>query len=87
MENGRGGVVGDLEVLVILGQGGLLRLLDVLLDLLLPLGVHRHLEREKIDKKLTMSKCLITTSGGTRAGMATNSRLGSPISFLKEPML
>ena len=29
-----------LQVLVILGQGGLLGLLDVLLDLLLPLGVH-----------------------------------------------
>ena len=42
----RGGVAGDLEVLVILGQGGLLRLLDVLLDLLLPLGVHGHLERK-----------------------------------------
>ena len=36
----------NLEVLVILGQGGLLRLLDVLLNLLLPLGVHGHLERK-----------------------------------------
>ena len=29
----------------------------------------------------------IVTSGGTRAGMATNSRLGSPISFLKRVFL
>ena len=35
----------DLQVLVILGQGGVLRLLDVLLDLLLPLGVHCHLKK------------------------------------------
>ena len=37
-----------LQVLVILGQGGVLRLLDVLLNLLLPLGVHGHLEQMKI---------------------------------------
>ena len=72
----------DLEVLIILGQGGLLRLLNVLLNLLLPLGVHGHLGEKTINKKV--SKCLIQTSGGTRAGMATNSRLGSPISFLED---
>ena len=37
-----------LQVLVVLGQGGVLRLLDVLLDLLLPLGVHGHLEQKQM---------------------------------------
>ena len=33
-------------------------------------------------EKHAVAIILIHTSGGTRAGMATNSRLGSPISFL-----
>ena len=33
------------QVLVVLGQGGVLGLLDVLLDLLLPLGVHGDLNK------------------------------------------
>ena len=33
-------------------------------------------------KKHAAAIILIQTSGGTRAGIATNSRLGSPISFL-----
>lgn len=43
-QNGRVGMPKDLEVLIILRKGSLLSLLDVLLDLLLPLRVHGHLE-------------------------------------------
>ena len=74
---------GTLQVLIILGQGGVLGLLDVLLDLLLPLGVHGHLEGKFSLEKRAAAVILIQTSGGTSAGIATNSRLGSPISFLR----
>ena len=44
---------GTLQVLIILGQGGVLGLLDVLFDLLLPLGVHGDLRKGCIKLKET----------------------------------
>ena len=45
-----------LQVLIILGQGGVLGLLDVLLDLLLPLGVHGDLRSGCIKRKGRLGK-------------------------------